>query len=206
MLEKVFAAGYDRVMAGTENAGLHEWRGELLAAATGDVLEIGAGTGANSDFYSDAWTSLTLTEPSRPMAQKLRRKLADRGLDAEVIEAGGEQLPLPDESVDTVISTLVLCTVGDLDATLAEVRRVLRPGGRLLFLEHVRNGDDGSARWQDRFHGIWKVVGNGCNCNRSTAEAIERAGLEIEVIDHGKMPKAPPIVRPMIQGAARRPA
>ena len=206
LLNKVFAASYDRFMARTEDAGLHERRRELLAAATGDVLEIGAGTGANSDFYSGEWTSLTITEPSHPMAQKLRHKLAEKDIDARVIEAPGEQLPLPDQSADTVISTLVLCTVGDLDAALAEIRRVLRPGGRLLFIEHVRSEDEDVARWQDRLHGPVKLLGNGCNCNRETASAIERAGLQIEVIDHGRMPKAAPIVRPLIQGAARRPA
>lgn len=206
VIEKIFAAGYDRFMSGTERAGLHERRGALLAGATGDVLEIGAGTGANADFYRDDWASLTLIEPSGPMAKRLRTKLAAKGQSPKVIEAGAERLPLPDASVDTVISTLVLCTVGDLDASLAELRRVLRPGGRLLFLEHVRNENEKSARWQDRLHRPWKVFGNGCNCNRATAAAIERAGFEIEVLDHDSLPKAPPVVRPMITGVALKPA
>lgn len=206
LFDKVVAAVYDRFMETTERNGLRDRRQRLLALAEGDVLEIGAGTGANSRFYSCDWTSLHLTEPSAAMASKMRAKLAANGSSAEVVEAPAEELPLPDESVDTVISTLVLCTVEDLDRSLAEIRRVLRPGGRLLFIEHVRSDDADRARKQDRWARVWKIPGNGCVCNRETAAAIERAGLEIETIERGKLPKAHEIVRPLIQGAARRPA
>ncbi|MBK5230750.1 MAG: class I SAM-dependent methyltransferase [Thermoleophilia bacterium] len=194
-------------MRETERAGLHERRRVLLAQARGDVLEIGSGTGANSDFFDSAWTSLTLVEPSAAMASKLRAKLAQRdgeGAGPRVIEAPAERLPLPDDSVDTAISTLVLCTVGDPDAALAELHRVLRPGGKLLFMEHVRSDKPRTARWQDRLRGPWKVFGNGCTCNRDTEQAIKRAGFAIESLEHGSIPKAPPIVRPLIQGSATR--
>lgn len=205
LFDRVVAGVYDRFMETTERHGLRERRRQLLAGADGDVLEIGAGTGANLQFHSERWTSDRLTEPSPAMASKLRAKLVALGREAEVIEAPAESLPLPDESVDTVISTLVLCTVKDLDGALAEIRRVLRPGGRLLFIEHVRSDDADRARKQDRWARVWKVVGNGCVCNRETAAAIERAGFEIEQIEHGRMPKAHEIVRPLIQGVARRP-
>jgi ubiquinone/menaquinone biosynthesis C-methylase UbiE len=205
--DRLVAAVYDRFMRETERAGMHERRRALLAGASGDVLEIGAGTGANSDFYDAGWKSLTLVEPSAAMSRKLRAKLTRRdgsGTQPTVLDAQAEQLPLPDASVDTVISTLVLCTVGDLDRALAELHRVLRPGGRFLFLEHVRSDEPRSARWQDRLHGPWKAFGNGCNCNRDTARAIERAGFSIESLEHGSLPKAPAIVRPLIQGSALR--
>lgn len=205
VFEKVVAAVYDRLMVPTEAHGLRARREALLAGARGDVLEIGAGTGANIALYPSELSRLTLTEPSAPMAAKLRAKLAADGRDAEVIEASAERLPLPDSSVDTVVCTLVLCTVKDLDGALAEIRRVLRPGGSLLFIEHVRSDDASFARKQDRWVRAWKIVGNGCVCNRETASAIERAGLAIESLEHGRLPKARPIVQPLIQGVARQP-
>lgn len=205
VFEKVVAAVYDRFMLPTETHGLRERREALLTGARGDVLEIGAGTGANLAFYPDDLASLTLTEPSGPMAAKLRAKLADDTREAKVIETAAERLPLPDQSIDTVVCTLVLCTVKDLDGALAEIRRVLKPDGRLLFIEHVRSDDADDARRQDRWARIWRIAGNGCVCNRETAAAIERAGFEIESLEHGRMPKANAIVRPLIQGAARQP-
>src|SRR3954453_19413020 len=125
--EKVFAAGYDRFMAGTEKAGLHDMRRELLAGARGRTLEIGAGTGANVELYPDAVTELVLAEPAEPMAKRLEAKHPQ----GTVWGAPGEALPLGDHSFDPVVATLVLCTVDDPQRTLAEVERVLRPGGQL---------------------------------------------------------------------------
>lgn len=196
LMDRPFAALYDRMLAQTEEAGLREHRSALLAKAGGRVLEIGAGTGLNLEHYGPGVTELVLTEPAEPMARRLRGKT-----DEEVIAAGAEQLPFPDDSFDTVVSTLVLCTVGDQERAIAEIRRVLRPGGRLLFLEHVRSDDPGRAKWQDRLHGPWKFVGAGCHCNRDTAAALRRGGFELEV-DDWRLPKALPLVRPAIEGVA----
>lgn len=202
--DRFVASIYDRMQAATEQAGLRERRARLLTVARGDVLEIGAGTGANSEFYDGGWSSLTLVEPSAAMAKRLRRKLTERGVNARVIESSAEDLPQDDGSFDTAISTLVLCTVGDEEKALAELHRVLRPGGRLLFMEHVRSSDEKLARRQRRVRPLWKLIGNGCDCHRDTAAAIERAGFEIEELEHGEIPKAPAIVRPLIQGSAIR--
>lgn len=204
LYDRFVASIYDRMQAATEQAGLRDRRARLLARARGDVLEIGAGTGANSDFYDENWNSLTLVEPSAAMAKRLRRKLAASGVNAQVIESPAEHLPQSDGSFDTAVSTLVLCTVGDQDGVLAELHRVLRPGGRLLFMEHVRSSDEKLARRQRRVRPFWKLIGNGCDCCRDTATAIERAGFQIEELEHGEIPKAPSIVRPLIQGSAIR--
>ncbi|MFY9265149.1 MAG: class I SAM-dependent methyltransferase [Solirubrobacterales bacterium] len=191
-------------MSRTERAGMRDHRARLLAKARGDVLEIGAGTGANCDFYDPLLSSLTLIEPSEPMADRLEARLKRGGVRARVIRHGAEAIPLGDASVDTAISTLVLCTVGDPAAVLAELHRVLRPDGRLLFLEHVRSPDEKRARWQDRFERPWRIIGNGCHCNRDTVANIRAAGFEIVEIERGETPKAPPIVRPLVWGEAVR--
>ena len=138
---RIFAAAYDRMSAGSEKAGLADHRLKLIAGARGRVLEIGAGTGANLAFYGDAVESLTVVEPDAPMAERLERKAEQLGRPVELVRAPAEELPFADDSFDVVVSTLVLCTVGDQAKALAELRRVLKPGGRLLFIEHVRAED-----------------------------------------------------------------
>jgi len=203
---RAFAAMYDRSLAATEEAGLRAMRRELLAEAEGRTVDIGAGTGANLGLYGPRVTELTLVEPGSHMARRLRARVAQERLAADVVEAPAENLPFPDASVDTTVFTLVLCTVGDQGAALAEAARVLRPGGRMLFCEHVRSGDPGRARWQDRLERPWHFLAAGCHPNRDTAAAIRASALEIESLDEGRMPKAPPIARPLIRGVARRPA
>jgi ubiquinone/menaquinone biosynthesis C-methylase UbiE len=199
---RIFAAMYDRMMAGTDEAGLGDERHGLLASATGRVLEIGAGTGINLAHYTDAVRELVLTEPEEPMAKRLEAKAAAQGRPVTVIRAPAEQLPFPDDSFDTAVCTLVLCTVSDPERALAEIDRVLKPGGRLLFLEHVRSDDPGLAKWQDRFAPLWRACGHGCNCNRPTPDLIRRSPLEVEDMREGKLPKSPPIVRPLSIGRA----
>jgi ubiquinone/menaquinone biosynthesis C-methylase UbiE len=196
---RLFAFGYDRFLAATEKAGLRDMRRELLAEASGRTLEIGAGTGANVDLYPPAVTELVLSEPDRFMAAKLRAKHPA----AEVTEAPAETLPFEDDSFDTVALTLVLCTVPDPPGALREIARVLKPGGRFLFIEHVRSEEPGLARWQDRLHTPWYLFGDGCHCNRDTLAAIEASPLTVERAERGKLPKAVPLVKPLLRGAAR---
>lgn len=199
-----FSALYDRCFKAAEEAGLREMRRDVLAGARGRVLELGAGTGLNLELYpKEGIESLTLTEPDPHMYKQLQPKLAASGRKAELIEAGAENLPFEDDSFDTVTVTLVLCTVPDQPAALREIRRVLKPGGQMLFLEHVRANDPGLAKWQDRLETPWRFLGDGCHCNRDTESAIRGAGFELGDVEHGELPKAPPIVRPLAQGSAR---
>jgi ubiquinone/menaquinone biosynthesis C-methylase UbiE len=205
----IFARFYDRMTAGTERAGLGEMRHELLASASGRVLELGAGTGHNLEHYTDAVSELVMTEPDPHMARRLRERLAEemsRPARVEVIEVPAEDLPFDDGSFDTVVATLVLCTVTDQQRTLAEARRVLVEGGRFLYIEHVRSSRPGLARWQDRLQRPWGFFAGGCHPNRATDQAIADAGFWIDSLERGKLPKAPPLVRPLIRGTARRPS
>jgi SAM-dependent methyltransferase len=197
-----FSAIYDRGLSATEEAGLREMRRKVLATAQGRTLELGAGTGANLALYPPAVQELVLAEPDPHMTKQLRRKLAESGREATVIEAPAERLPFEDSSFDTAVFTLVLCTVPEPAAALAEVARVLRPGGRMLFIEHVRAESPGVARWQDRLERPWRFLGDGCHCNRDTVATIEASPLTLKLAERGRMPKAPPIVRPLVQGYA----
>jgi ubiquinone/menaquinone biosynthesis C-methylase UbiE len=199
---RMFAAGYDRVMAAPEKATLRGHRAALVARASGSVLEIGGGTGANLPFYGPEVTELVLTEPERPMARRLEGKLTHYPFSTSVLGAPAEKLPFEDARFDFVISTLVLCTVVDPQRALAEIHRVLRPTGQLLFIEHVRSEEPGLAKWQDRLHGLQLRAGHGCNCNRRTLESMQQAGLSISELERDQMRKAPPIVRPLVVGVA----
>src|SRR5436190_14480512 len=201
---RMFAAGYDRFMSGTEKAGLRERRQKLLAQARGRVLELGGGTGANLAFYGPDVEELVVTEPEEPMARRLEKKLPGVTRPVQVVRVPAEQLPFEDGSFDYVVATLVLCTVDDPDRALQEAHRVLKPGGRLLFLEHVRSEDAKLARWQDRLNGFQKRFACGCNCNRATLDTIQQHGFSVDEVEQGRLPKAPPFVRPMIVGAAVR--
>ena len=189
---------YDISLALAERRGMAARRGELLASARGRVLELGAGTGLNLRHYPDD-VDLVVSEPDPAMRARLRRRA---GGAVTVVDAGAERLPFPDDSFDTVVSTLVLCTVADPDAALAEVRRVLAPGGRLLLIEHVRADAPRLARRQDRFAGLWHTVAMGCRCNQPTVELLERAGLSLELAP-SRWRSMPSLVAPLVVGAAR---
>ena len=199
---RIFAAMYDRMSAGSERAGLADHRRRLLAGARGSVLEIGAGTGTNLEYYGEDVESLTVAEPVGPMAKRLERRAGQLGRPIELVRAPAEELPLADDSFDVVVSTLVLCTVDDVPTALAELRRVLKPGGRLLFIEHVRAEDAALARRQDRMNGINRIVARGCNCNRQTVEAIRGAGFAIEHLERDRLQKVPSFVSPLVVGTA----
>lgn len=197
-----FSAIYDRGLAATEEAGLRRMRRETLAEAKGRTIDLGAGTGANLGLYPGAVTELVLAEPDPHMLKKLRARVGEGDGGAEVVAAPAEELPFADASFDTAVFTLVLCTVPDPGAALAEAARVLRPGGRLLFVEHVRSDDPGLARWQDRLEGPWRFLADGCRCNRDTVATIDASPLTVERAVHDRLPRTVPLVRPLVHGSA----
>jgi ubiquinone/menaquinone biosynthesis C-methylase UbiE len=201
---RAFAWGYDWFQRRSCESGMEEKRRDVLSQARGRTLEIGAGTGINLGHYGPQVTELVLSEPDPHMMRQLQRKVAGSERPVEVVQAPAEELPFEDASFDTVTLVYVLCTVPDPGAGLAEIARVLKPGGRLLFIEHVRAPEPGLARWQDRLHGPWRVFANGCHCNRDTLATIEASTLEPEEVKWGEIPRVPPLVRPMVAGAARR--
>lgn len=204
---RLFARFYERMLAASEEAGLARDRTALLSDARGRVLELGAGTGLNLGHYdATAVTELVLTEPEEPMLRRLAPRASSHEPRASTVRARAEELPFANASFDTVVSTLTLCTVEDLPDALAEARRVLAPGGRLLFLEHVRSDDARRARLQDRLEPLWRRVARGCHPNRDILAAIQAAGFAVERVDHGRFPKAPRIVEPQISGSAIRPS
>jgi ubiquinone/menaquinone biosynthesis C-methylase UbiE len=202
---RLFAMSYDRQMAKTEKAGLNAHRQRLLAGASGRVLEIGAGTGLNLPIYGSAVEELTLTEPERPMLRRLQQRVREQSHQAKVVRAPAEDLPFEDGSFDVVVSTLVLCGVDDQPRALRELRRVLRPGGELLFIEHVRSDDPRLARWQHRMNGVNRFL-VGCECARPTLTVMASAGFVVTEVDHTSLPKAPAFVRPLVVGRATAPA
>lgn len=200
------AAIYDRFMKSAEEACLDAWRAELLGPVEGRVLEIGAGTGANLRHYAPKLERLVLTEPDRHMLAKLEPRARRERPNVELREARANALPFEDRSFDVVVSTLVLCSVEDVEGTLREAKRVLAPGGTLVFLEHVAAEENPSRFvWQRRVEPLWKPLAGNCHLTRRTGAAIRSAGFAIEREERESMRKAMPLVRSSIRGSARKP-
>lgn len=201
---------YDRLVAPAEEASFGPWRRELLGGLSGTVLEIGSGTGVNVEAYRATVGHVTFTEPDPGMRRQLEAKLGRARAAGRFGPAGSDvrtdsadALTLPDDSVDHVVATLVLCTVPDPDAALAEAHRVLRPGGRLVFLEHVAaHHRPDRLKWQQRLDPAWKRVAGGCRLTRDTRSTIERAGFTIERCERESARKASALVRTTIRGTA----
>jgi ubiquinone/menaquinone biosynthesis C-methylase UbiE len=185
----------------TEDNGLRDMRHGLIGEATGSVLEVGAGTGRNLAHYNGRIESLVLTEPEPAMLRRLQGKVREQAPLAKVLRAPAEDLPFEDASFDTVVATLVLCGVDDQARSLREIRRVLKPGGQLLFLEHVRSDDESLARFQDRMNWLNRFVVQ-CDCNRPTLSTIEATDFTVARLEHSTLPKAPKFARPLIVGTA----
>jgi ubiquinone/menaquinone biosynthesis C-methylase UbiE len=156
----------------------------------------------NLPRYPAAVTDLILAEPDSAMLRRLSVRVAAWGRPVGVVRADAAALPFSSRHFDTVVATLVLCTVPDVPAALAEIARVLRPRGRLLLLEHVRSADPALARWQDRLNPLQRFVGLGCECNRATTELVEEAGFEVLEREDFDLPAAYPIVRPAVRVVA----
>lgn len=199
----LMASIYDWFMRDMERECGHAWRRALLGDLRGDVLEIGAGTGRNLDHYGGL-ERLVLSEPDVHMQAKLRARLAamEPARAVEIVSWTAERLEARDASFDTVVSTLVLCSVRDPVRTLSEVRRVLRPGGKLVFMEHVAADEPSRRAWQRRLEPMWRPVAGNCHLTRETAKLIEAAGFSFETITRDSARKALPIVRATIRGVA----
>ena len=202
---RAFAALYDRGLKATEEAGLRQMRRELLAGAGGRVLELGAGTGVNLDLYPDAVEDLVMIEPDPHMAKRLRARLAESARSATVVEAPAERLPFEDDSFDTAVATLVLCTIPDPAAALAEAARVLKPGGQLLFVEHVRAEAPAWPAGRTGSSGPGASSATAATATATPSPRSPRSPFEIDELERGRMPKAPPIVSPLVRGSASLP-
>ena len=199
----LFARVYARVGHLME-AEIGDHRRRLLAGLTGRILEIGAGNGPNFLHYPATVTQVLAVEPE-PYLRRLALAAARQApVPIRVVAGTAEVLPTPDASFDAVVASLVLCTVADPDQALAEVRRVLRPGGRLRFYEHVRASDPRLARWQDRLERPWGWLVGGCHPNRDTVAAIGAAGLQVVQLDRFDLQAMPALARPHVLGAAER--
>ncbi len=200
---KAFALLYDPLNSIGERTWMGRAREQLVGPATGQILEIGAGTGANLSHYEQA-ERVVLTEPDVEMRERLRSKLGQASVPVEVSPDSADHLDFPDASFDVVVSTLVLCTVPDPAATVAEARRVLRPGGKLLFIEHVR-GDDSRRLKVKRFvEPLWSWVALGCRITQDTVGLLEQAGFAVDVTEVMEPSKVPPVVKPFLMGVATR--
>lgn len=202
---KLSALIYDPAFWIGEKAGMAERRRSIVSQASGKTLEIGAGTGLNFEYYTAAADPLMLSEPEENMASLLRKRVDASGRSAEIIRAPGELLPFEDNSFDTVVGTLVLCTVEDPASSIAEVKRVLKPGGIYLLIEHVRADSERLARWQDRLNKPWGVIADGCNCNRDTAQLLADGGFDVAAVSDDRWKLVPPLVKPLISGVAVKP-
>jgi SAM-dependent methyltransferase len=204
LLQRLVAGGYDWLFDCVDSLGGADHRRRLVEQAAGEVLEIGAGTGRNLPLYRTA-TRVVALEPGPGMRVRAEQAARAAQLPVEVVDGRAEALPFPDASFDTVIASLVLCTVADPAQALTEAHRVLRPGGTLRFYQHVRADDPRLARWQDRLERPWGWLALGCHPNRDIVAAITAAGFRVLELDRFDFQIMPPLVRPHILGVAQRP-
>lgn len=204
---KWFAAIYDKMLASEEKKFLGAIRAEMLKDVTGNVLEIGAGTGVNFQYYQ-AGAHVTATEPDPYMLERAKKRASEAKVAIELRQVAAEELPFPDASFDFVIDTLVLCSVRDPRRVLAEIKRVLKPSGEFRLYEHVRYENPIGALSQDVISPAWQWFGAGCHPNRNTERYLREAGFQLsDVRMHKHLPPIPPMIftRPHLQAVARRP-
>jgi ubiquinone/menaquinone biosynthesis C-methylase UbiE len=182
-------------------------RSQVVPMARGTVLEIGMGSGINLRFYNPDKVDLVYgLEPSEGMRRKARNNLQASPVAVEWLGLPGEQIPLDDNSVDTVVLTFTLCTIPDYKSALAQMKRVLKPGGELLFLEHGESPDSDVRKWQHRITPGWKKLAGGCHLNRPITELIAEAEFDVEELNNFYMPKAPRFAAYIYKGRAKNPS
>jgi len=201
----------DRILPHILNAAMktkaiREERVRCLSEVTGTVLEVGIGTGLNLPHYTSAVTKIVGVDPSGGSARIARKRIAASAVPVELVGLSAEKLPVADGSFDAVVSTFTMCTIPDVASALGEMRRVLRPGGRLHFVEHGRSNDPGVQRWQNRLNSFQQTVCGGCNLNRRIGDLIAQAGFEIERLENGYLKGVPKFGGYFYRGVARKPA
>ncbi len=167
---------------------LRAYRERTIGGAEGRVLEIGAGSGLNLPLYGPAARSVVAVEPSPRLIRLAARRAAMAKVPVEFVEGSAEALPLADASIDTVVTTWTLCSIPDVAQALREARRVLRPGGSLLFVEHGRAPEPGIRRWQDRLDPLWSRFAGGCHLNRPIDRLLREAGFRLDQLDNFRLP------------------
>jgi len=191
-----FACGQGQVM---------KRRSQLVPLASGDVFELGCGGGLNQEFYQTSLgSSFSGIDPHGGLLEAARERARARGWHNDIREGVGEHIPFPERSFDTVVCTFTLCSVDNPAQVMSEMRRILRPGGRLLFLEHGRAPDPDVARWQDRIEPVWKRIAGNCHLTRPIGAALRGAGFEVEPLGQGYLPKAPRVAGWNEWGIARK--
>ncbi len=195
---------YDIAMKKTEKLCLSHWRFELLGKISGDILEIGSGTGVNLNYYPDTIDRLVLSEPNVNMRHYLKKRVDESGKNnISITHNNAESIDFPDESFDYIISTLVLCSVNDQLNALKEMKRLLRPNGKLLFIEHVAAEDNPKLlTWQKRIEPFWKFIAGNCHLTRKTESVIKQAGFSAISVEKTAFLGAPALVKPVIKGIA----
>jgi ubiquinone/menaquinone biosynthesis C-methylase UbiE len=183
------------------NKRLMPYRERVISAAEGRVIEIGVGSGLNLPFYRLPVREILALEPA-PMLVAMARRAPHSGIPVSFIEASAEAIPLDDHSVDTVVTTWTMCSIPQAATALGEMRRVLRPGGKLLFVEHGLAPDESVRRWQDRLTPAWRCISGGCHLNRPIRAMIEGAGFRVDRLETGYMPGLKPMAF-MYEGSAR---
>jgi len=197
---------YDSAIKKVEENCLSHWRRELLGNLSGDVLEIGSGTGVNLKYYPKTVNKLVLTEPDSNMRHILNKRIEESDRDnISMAHYHAESIDLPDESFDYVVSTLVLCSVKNPLNSLTELKRILRPNGQLILMEHVAADDNPKLlNWQKTVEPFWKWIGCNCHLTRQTEILIKQAGFNSIQIEKVSMLGAPSLVKPMIKGIAQK--
>jgi ubiquinone/menaquinone biosynthesis C-methylase UbiE len=187
------------------NPQLGKYRRRALETARGKVLEVGFGTGLNLPYYPQSVSEIMAIDSENLLADKTARRIKEAAVPVHFVQLDASgRLPFADATFDSIITTWTLCSIEEVAAALAEMRRLLKPEGQYIFLEHGRSEDAKTARWQDRFNPIEKAIGAGCNINRPIDRLIKTAGFEIETLKRFVMPKTPRILGEMYSGTARR--
>ena len=179
---RAFADWYDFFMSPLEKSKFKGIRTKLVSKAIGNVLEIGAGTGVNFPLYNKA-DKVTAIEPSKYMIEESKAKLQKANVPIKIIQAGAEKLPFEKDSFDTIVATLVFCTIPDVNAAIKEIKRVCKPDGKILLFEHVKMENPMLAKLQVKLTPYWEKVCDGCCLDRNTIESFKRNGLVIEKVD-----------------------